>query len=127
MQKKELNIFHFGRSVAGFLLLIFVAYYANITLFMHYHVVDGVTIVHSHIFSSDHTEDPENSNHTTTELTLIAFLSNFIADVAELQTTLSEKWSYYYNNFVVVSQQVVFAHICSLTQLRAPPCDIIFG
>ena len=33
-----------------FLLALFLSYYGSITFFSHYHVVNGVTIVHSHFF-----------------------------------------------------------------------------
>ena len=66
-----------------FLLALFLSYYGSITFFSHYHVVNGVTIVHSHFFCGGSDSDGNaNHTHTTKELTLIAQLSNFITLVS---------------------------------------------
>jgi len=59
--------------IAGSLLALFVAYYANITLFYHCHVINGVTIVHSHFPMGEKGTTP----HSTNELALISFSSHF--------------------------------------------------
>ncbi|NDV65123.1 hypothetical protein [Bacteroides sp. 224] len=53
--------------------VLFISYLAGITLFTHSHVVNGVTIVHSHPFN----EDAEHS-HSTTEFQLIHLLSQVL-------------------------------------------------
>ena len=53
-----------------FLLALFLSYYGSITFFSHYHVVNGVTIVHSHFFcghadtdgKADHTHSPKDGD-----------------------------------------------------------------
>ena len=52
-----------------FLPVLFISYMAGITLFTHSHVVNGVTIVHSHPFKkgSEH-------SHTTVEFQLLCIL-----------------------------------------------------
>lgn len=67
-----------------FLPILFVSYMTSITFFTHMHVVNGVTIVHSHPFKkgSEH-------NHSTIELLLIHFLSHLVADGAATLLTLS--------------------------------------
>ena len=53
-----------------FLLALFLSYYGSITFFSHYHVVNGVTIVHSHFFcghadtdgKADHTHSPKEAD-----------------------------------------------------------------
>ncbi|MCL2414986.1 MAG: hypothetical protein FWC94_07065 [Bacteroidales bacterium] len=44
----------YRRLIAGFLLLLFVAFYANITFFTHIHIIDGVKIAHSHFHNKCH-------------------------------------------------------------------------
>ena len=56
------------RKASFLLLLLFVLYWCGITLFTHSHVVNGVVIVHSHPFSSEHT-------HTKGQFETIFFLS----------------------------------------------------
>lgn len=46
-----------------FLLALFLSYYGSITFFSHYHVVNGVTIVHSHFFCG-HTDANGEADHT---------------------------------------------------------------
>jgi hypothetical protein len=54
----------------GLLPVLFVSYLAGITFFTHSHVVNGVTIVHSHPFNKK-----AEHQHTTTEFQLIHLLS----------------------------------------------------
>lgn len=53
-----------------FLPILFISYVASITLFTHAHVVNGVTIVHSHPFKKG-----GGHTHTAAELQLIHHLS----------------------------------------------------
>ena len=59
-----------GLAIA--LLSIFLLYWAGITFFTHSHVVNGVVIVHSHPFNTEH-------SHTATSLETIFFLSSVSA------------------------------------------------
>ncbi len=62
------------RILSGILFLVFVVYYINISFFTHSHVINGVTIVHSHFHSKNHTM---SGSHSESELTLISALSLF--------------------------------------------------
>jgi hypothetical protein len=75
MLKKERQL------ISHILMVIFVFYYANICFFYHSHIINGVTIVHSHIHSKAHTQA---GTHSQSELTLISALSIF----QTLQATL---------------------------------------
>jgi hypothetical protein len=57
-----------------FLLLVFTTYYVDITFFQHSHIINGVTIVHSHFHGKAHTQ---SGGHSINELTLISTLSDF--------------------------------------------------
>jgi len=61
-----------------FLLILFLGYFGSITFFPHTHIVDGVTIVHSHPFRSQPGDVPVNHNHSKDGFLLIQFISNFI-------------------------------------------------
>jgi hypothetical protein len=70
------------RKLLGyFLLIFFCGYLGSITFFPHTHIVDGVTIVHSHPFKSDKNGLPIH-NHTTNGFLLIHFISHFIATIS---------------------------------------------
>lgn len=59
-----------------FFLGIFVLYALSINFFFHSHVINGVTIVHSHPYSANDDGEPIHS-HTVAELQLIHQLSSF--------------------------------------------------
>jgi hypothetical protein len=46
----------------------------DITFFQHSHIINGVTIVHSHFHSNAHTQ---TGSHSVNELTMISTLSDF--------------------------------------------------
>lgn len=60
--------------IAHMLFVIFTFYYVNACFFYHSHIINGVTIVHSHFHSKEHTQ---TGSHSTSELTLISTLSSF--------------------------------------------------
>ena len=62
--------------IATALFVLFAVYYADITFFGHTHIINGVTIVHSHFHSSDHEKTP-SGGHTATEITFYAVSSLF--------------------------------------------------
>ena len=68
--------YHIRQIISTFLLVLFVTYYVDITFFEHTHIINGVTIVHSHFHNSAHEKTP-TGGHTTTEITLIAINSLF--------------------------------------------------
>jgi len=59
-------------------LFLFLGFFGSITFFNHSHIVNGITIVHSHPFKSDK-NGQTNHTHTGTGFLLINFLSNFTA------------------------------------------------
>lgn len=60
------------------LLMIFLSYFASITFFTHTHVINGVTIVHSHPFAEDNEGKPLHE-HTGAEIQLINTISTFFS------------------------------------------------
>jgi len=83
------KIVTYKQLIAGFLLLLFVAFYANISFFPHVHIIDGKKIVHSHFHNKCHTNTcnhnygtesdrpPLSGGHTHEELIFIAQKSAF--------------------------------------------------
>ncbi len=58
------------------LLALFLAYYCSISFFTHSHVINGVTIVHSHPFQKNDDGTPKHG-HTSGQIQLISQLSHF--------------------------------------------------
>ena len=104
-----------------FLLILFCGYFGFITFFPHTHIVDGVTIVHSHPYKSHSGDVPVNHNHSKDGFLLIHFISHFIASApiiligfAIIQTTLNSRCSIKHENFYLN------LYLCSHNLARAP-------
>jgi len=62
------------RKISGAILLaLFVGYFVGITFFPHKHIVNGVTIVHSHPFSAN-----EQHSHGANMLQVLQQISQFL-------------------------------------------------
>ena len=101
-----------------FLLLLFLEYYGSITLFNHAHIIDGVTIVHSHPFNSD----KANDQHTKNLYVLINLLSNLLATVLFL-TFSAETYKRVIReiNFKKTERKLINQVLFYSYGLRAPP------
>ena len=64
------------KTVSLCLLTLFAGYYGGVTLFVHTHIINGVTIVHSHFHAETH-HDTKSGGHTEQSITLIAQISHF--------------------------------------------------
>ena len=75
MRYKRENII---RYLSALSLALFLSYYADITLFRHSHIINGVTIVHSHFYNDEH-RNSESGGHTESQITLFAKISSFLS------------------------------------------------
>ena len=73
-----------GKSLKILLLLLFLGYYGGITLFPHSHVINGITIIHSHPYKSDKSSNSPALPHTGKELLVIQLLSELITTAFSL-------------------------------------------
>ena len=77
---RKINIKWIYKKLLGyFLLTLFCGYFASITFFSHTHIVDGVTIVHSHPYKSHSGNIPFNHNHSKEGFIFFHFTSHFKA------------------------------------------------
>ncbi len=114
--------------MAGGLLFLFVAYFINISLFSHYHIVDGVTIVHSHFYSGDHANNQNDSTaHTQNELTLINAISNFIVESPSEPFSLEVVYTFVQTKFIDSNDDIFNVATCSYPPLRAPPTELFIS
>ncbi len=78
MYKGKKNI-----GIRIFFLALFVSYFADINFFTHNHIINGVTIVHSHFSyntpDSSSPDTPQNHNHSNNALNLISHAAVWIA------------------------------------------------
>jgi hypothetical protein len=76
-----------GKSFTLVLLVLFLGYYGGITLFPHSHIVNGITIVHSHPYKQGKGSNSSNLPHTGKEFQIIQVLSEFISTAVVLSVT----------------------------------------
>lgn len=111
---------HKRNKLSYFFLILFVFYYASIFLFQHTHILDGLTVVHSHIhdFSS---KSENNHNHSEKELQLISVISAFTATftaflyIIDINNLCFKKLEYVYKNYVFHKFKFLYF------SFRAPP------
>lgn len=107
--------------IAASLMMLFIMYYVNATMFWHSHIINGVTIVHSHIHGSGHSSTPDGG-HTDREVTLISVCSviQMLNDCQHYERICSA--------IVLIAVFLISPthHVCCPTNisrfLRAPPC-----
>lgn len=101
-----------------FLPVLFISYMAGITLFTHSHVVNGVTIVHSHPFK----KGGEHS-HTTVEFQLIHILDHTLVTDNGLTPLFVDFCPVlFYVFFSASPQRMRYCRPCpGAISLRAPP------
>lgn len=107
-----------------FFLCLFLEYYLSITLFTHTHIVDGVTIVHSHPYKSGDSKNPVNHHHTTNGFILIHFLSNILITVAFLWFSVGANKAVFRKTYFEKNHSD-FSNLSFLYSygLRAPPLN----
>ena len=97
------------------MLLLFVVYQVGITSFVHVHIVNGVTVVHSHL-----TVDNEHE-HTANQVASIDYICHFVcSDVPEcvtLEAVCSEFVQRQYAEALVSVVRIAVRAFC----LRGPP------
>jgi hypothetical protein len=114
-----------NKSVSYFLLILFLAYYGSITLFNHTHIVNGVTIAHSHPFSSENGETPVKHHHTANEYILIQSISNFLVIVSFLFFTFGLIKNIFRETVNKTINKIFSTPDCICANgLRAPPLNI---
>ncbi|HOG18929.1 MAG TPA: hypothetical protein PKW37_00610 [Salinivirgaceae bacterium] len=114
------------KYVKHLLLILFLAYYSSITFFPHSHIVDGVTIVHSHPYNPFSEESPTKHNHQKSEYVLIQLLSYFVTTVS-FGAILFVAIKVNFKDVIYPKNDEVFSNLhffCS-NGFRAPPLAVL--
>lgn len=121
---REMNGRPLIRSVfAGFFMLLFAVFYVNATMFWHCHIINGVTIVHSHIHTASH-HNTSNGAHSESSLTLIDAI-NTLECLEDVGGQLFDFTAYRTLCAVLLLPTLVVTAVVSLRlfSLRAPPAE----
>ncbi len=116
MEKLRNKYLHLG---SGFLMLmLFVSYVAELSLFNHKHMVDGQIIVHSHFYSGS--ADTPQHNHTSQQFSTISALSLYVSLTASMVL-----FSFVVGRICCKIETLYQSHngelVSHFIQLRAPP------
>ena len=111
MKRLYLNI------MKWFLPVLFISYMAGITLFTHSHLVNGVTIVHSHPFKKG-----TEHNHTTVEFQLLHLLNQVLVTDSGLLPIFVVSVLSLLCILLIRPQGACYCRSCpGVVSLRAPP------
>jgi len=109
--------------MAAGMLLLFVAYYVDVNFFVHSHIVNGVTIVHSHIHKSNH-GGKTGESHSATEINLIAQSAiQFLMTEAHGQAAIDAYYKIVDKLGAEQAHPILTAYLVCIS-LRAPPMQI---
>ncbi|MCL1934201.1 MAG: hypothetical protein FWF53_10385 [Candidatus Azobacteroides sp.] len=123
--ERERKKYRVRQIISTLLVVLFVLYYADIALFQHTHIINGVTVVHSHFHGSNHEKTP-TGGHTTTEITFFADNSLF-QTFGDVLTSIDIRLFLVFCGIVLVSGHNQFSKgFHDFFFLRAPPAEGTF-
>ena len=106
---------HLRTYCAVILLALFSCYYAGISLFFHTHIVNGSTVVHSHLGgSADH-------NHSDSQYAVIDILSHFQSESAVGYIGVPSPFFLLSESYIVYYAPVCLNVEQAVNTLRGPP------
>ena len=103
------------------LLILFLGYYVSVTFFPHTHVIDGVTIVHSHLYNPLSNQNSADQQHSENEIVLSYQLAHFLTIVSFVAFACIAVNEY---SIIILSKNDKQVHIQPFlfsNGLRAPP------
>ncbi len=107
------------RTLSSLLMLLtFITYVGNVSLFSHRHTIDGQTVVHSHIYSGDG-EQPDHS-HSSQQFKTIEALAMYTALATTSLQHIAAPLQYATTLIQSCTYNVVHQSILHFS-LRAPP------
>lgn len=103
------------RVIISLLLLsLFTTYVVSITMFTHMHYVNGVMVVHSHLYKGSH-------SHSESNILIIAHFASFHSLEADMQQYVTPERPMLYAFDHLEGIQVMVQEHLKVLSLRAPP------
>lgn len=106
------------RLIAYILFVVFTFYYVDICFFSHSHIINGTTVVHSHLHNKAHAQA---GTHTDSEFKLISSLSAFhtlAADACAVSLGILLLLQIFILPFF---EEGIYSNPTACISLRAPP------
>ncbi len=112
-------------TIRLFLLLLFINYYGSITLFPHYHLVDGVTIVHSHPHKNNSESPQSDHHHNNNGLVFIQLISSLQTCIPDISCSFINP-DHFVTGYTLTEYNSTFPdfHFIALESLKAPPSGL---
>ncbi|MDR2473242.1 MAG: hypothetical protein LBD53_06715 [Tannerella sp.] len=98
----------------------FAAYYSGISFFRHTHVINGVTIVHSHPYKKSAEKKPEH-RHDEAQIQLINMLSQFSIHSCGTSVQIDAPYSFCISETGTRESNPILKRRSTNLRLRAPP------
>ena len=100
---------------AVFLLLLFCCYYSGISMFSHVHIINGASVVHSHLGGNAEHE------HSESQYAIIDILSHFQTEAALDHYVVGSPFTYSSESFFEYQGPSYVNEAYSVYALRGPP------
>ncbi len=103
------------------LLMLFLGYYVSVTFFPHAHIIDGITIVHSHLYNPFSKQNSADQQHSKSEILLGSQLAHFLTIISFIAFACIAVYEY---STIILSKNQKLVHLQSFifsNGLRAPP------
>lgn len=104
--------------IASLLFVVFTFYYVDICFFSHSHIINGTTVVHSHLHNKAHAE---TGTHSDSELKLISSLSAFQTLAADLGAVTLGVLLVLQVFILPFLEEKIYSKSTTCISLRAPP------
>lgn len=119
MQIKSKEMSQRNKQIVVWILFsIFTFYYVNVCFFTHSHIINGTTIVHSHIHNKAHAH---SGTHTDSEITLISSLSAFHTLEADVCGVIFSLFLLLQVFLLPFLEERIISNLTTSISLRAPP------
>lgn len=108
-----------NKQIIGWILFsVFTFYYVNVCFFTHTHIINGTTIVHSHMHNKAHAQ---TGTHTESEITLISSLSAFHTLAADIYAVIFGLFLLLQIFILPFHEERIISNLTTSISLRAPP------
>ncbi len=110
-----------------FLLFLFLAFYAGTTLFLHTHIINGVTIAHSHFYGlpSGNNDSSSQHHHNTAEITMLQALTIWSSDLIPHFDAASDPFEVTGDHNAADIPSIIIGLQLATPALRGPPVPIL--
>ena len=106
---------HIRTYSASFLLILFCCYYSGISMFSHVHIINGASVVHSHLGGT------AEHDHTASQYAVIDILSHFQSEGAVTPCGTASPFFQLSESYTAYEEPSHLNEVHAVHTLRGPP------